>query len=56
LCLLLPAVGDMCPAYTGMPVSLAFQDESSRLCVRGEHGALSSCVCWEAGLTTELTE
>jgi hypothetical protein len=34
-------------------LSLLFQGESSRLCSRGEHGSLSSCVCWVAGLTAK---
>jgi hypothetical protein len=42
------AVGAMGPAYTGMLVSLAFQGEGSRSYIRGDHGALSSCVWWEA--------
>jgi hypothetical protein len=40
-------------AYTRVLVSLAFQGEGSRLYSDGEHGALSSCVFWEAGLSTE---
>jgi hypothetical protein len=47
------AAGALGPAYTGAPISLAFQSEVSRSCSRGEHGALSSCVCWETGLTTK---
>jgi hypothetical protein len=37
-----PSVG---PAYTGALVSLAFQGEGCRSCIREEHVALSSCVC-----------
>jgi hypothetical protein len=37
-------------SYTGSLVSLAFQGEDSRSCSWKEHGALSSCVCQEAGL------
>jgi hypothetical protein len=35
----------MDPAYTGALVSLVFQGEGSRSCIKGEHGALSSSVC-----------
>jgi hypothetical protein len=41
------------PAYTGALVSLVFQGEGSRSCSLGKHVALSSCVCWEAGLNTK---
>jgi hypothetical protein len=41
------------PAYTGLLVSLAFQGEDSRSCVREECGAPNSCVSQEAGLTAE---
>jgi hypothetical protein len=47
------ALGALSPAYTGLPVSLVFQSEGSRLCSWGKSGALSSCVCWEARLTTK---
>jgi hypothetical protein len=47
------AVGALGPAYIGAPVSLAFQGDGSRSYSRGEHGALSSCMCQEAGLTTD---
>jgi hypothetical protein len=47
------AVGALGPAYTWVLISLVFQGKGSRLCSRGEHGALSSCVCQEAGLTTQ---
>jgi hypothetical protein len=33
------ASGIMGPAYTGVPVSLVFQDEGSRSCIRGECGS-----------------
>jgi hypothetical protein len=48
------AVGALSPAYTGVPVSLTFQDKCSRSSSRGQCGAPSSCVCWEVGLTTKL--
>jgi hypothetical protein len=44
--------GAMEPAYVGSPGSLAFQGEGSWSCSKGEHEAMSSCVCWEAGLPT----
>jgi hypothetical protein len=44
------AVGPVC---TGALVSLVFQGEGSRSCSRREHGAPSSCVCQEAGLTAK---
>jgi hypothetical protein len=31
------------PAYTEALLSLAFQDEGSRSCIRGEHGTPSLC-------------
>jgi hypothetical protein len=40
-------------AYIGAPVSLAFQGGGIRSCSGRGHGALSSCMCQEAGLTTE---
>jgi hypothetical protein len=43
----------MDPAYTGVPVSLAFPGEGSRSYRREGCGAPSSCVCQEAGLTAE---
>jgi hypothetical protein len=43
----------MGPAYIGALVSLMFQGEGSRLCMRGLCGALSSCVCLGMGLTTK---
>jgi hypothetical protein len=46
----------MVPAYMGAPVSLAFQGECSKLFSRRECGSPSSCVCWEAGLTTKHAE
>jgi hypothetical protein len=45
------ARGALGPAYTGVLVSLVLQSEGSRSCIRGEHGALSLCVCQTAGLT-----
>jgi hypothetical protein len=45
--------GALGPAYTRALASLAFQGEGSRSCSWEDHGALSSCVCWEAGLTIE---
>jgi hypothetical protein len=46
-------VGSQGPACTGTPISLEFQDEGNRSCGEGECGALSSYVCWAAGLTTK---
>jgi hypothetical protein len=34
-------------------ISLVFQGEGSRSYIRGEHGALSYCVCREVELTTK---
>jgi hypothetical protein len=55
LFLLLPMEqwGAIGPAYTGALVSLVFQGEGSRLCIREECGAPSSYMCQAAGLTAE---
>jgi hypothetical protein len=47
------AAGAEGPACTGVPVSLEFQGEVSRSCGRKEHGAWSSYVYQEIGLTTK---
>jgi hypothetical protein len=44
------AAGALGPAFTVAPVSLVFQDESSRSCIKGESRAPSFCVCQEVGL------
>jgi hypothetical protein len=46
-------VGAIGLTSTGVLVFLAFQSEGSKLCSKGGHGTPSSCVCWEAGLTTK---
>jgi hypothetical protein len=46
------AVEAMGPTHTGVPISMVFQGKGSSSCNRGEHGALSCCVCQEVGLTT----
>jgi hypothetical protein len=48
------AVDAVCSAYIGVLVSLEFQGDGSRSCGRGDHGFLSSCVCWEAGFTLSV--
>jgi hypothetical protein len=46
---IMAAVGPVCK---GELVSLVFKGEGSRLCIRGEHGALSSRVCQVVELTS----
>jgi hypothetical protein len=45
--------GALGPAYIGVLASLMFQGEGSRSYSWGELGAVSSCVCQEAGFTTQ---
>jgi hypothetical protein len=47
------AAGAMGTTYTVVLVFLVFQGKGSRCCRRREYRALSSCMCWETGLTTE---
>jgi hypothetical protein len=57
-CWLVPSVthgaaGALGPVYAGSPVSLTFLGAGRRLCSKEDCGALSSCVCQEAGLTAK---
>jgi hypothetical protein len=50
------AAGAVGPAYTDSLVSLAFQSKGSRSCSREKHGAPSSSMCQETGLTAKHAE